>query len=146
MSRKIKFRAWDKNKKRMLHVYRISFDGPIEGAQVHCYLDDREAEGSKEYSYDGDDLTLEQFTGLKDKNGKDIYEGDILAWHSNFYIKYEHHWVGLVVYRGAGFAAQDSPKSYSSSEWLECACQKDANLVEVVGNVHEDGQLLEADK
>ncbi|WP_260147595.1 hypothetical protein [Lentilactobacillus hilgardii] len=41
MSREIKFRAWDKHEKRMLDVYRISFDGPIEGAQVHCYLDDR---------------------------------------------------------------------------------------------------------
>ncbi|WP_436649543.1 YopX family protein, partial [Lactiplantibacillus plantarum] len=60
----IKFRAWDKQEKRMLVVYRISFDGPIEGAQVHCYLDDRGSEGSTEYSYDGDGLILEQFTGL----------------------------------------------------------------------------------
>lgn len=46
MRRQIKFRAWDKDEKRMLEVYRIGFDGPIDGAQVYCYLDDRGAKGS----------------------------------------------------------------------------------------------------
>ena len=68
----IKFRAWDNLLNKMLVVYRISFDGPVDGVQVHCYLDDRGAEGSTEYAYDGDGLILEQFTGLKDVNGKDI--------------------------------------------------------------------------
>lgn len=144
MNRQIKFRAWDKDEKRMLEVYRIGFDGPIDGAQVYCYLDDRGAKGSKECFYDGDGLTLEQFTGLKDKNGKEIYEGDILAWHSNIYRK--HDWVGLVLYRGAGFAVQESDKSYSSPEWLDCVCRKDANIIEVIGNIHENQELLEVDK
>lgn len=141
MSREIKFRAWDKDEKRMLEVYRIGFDGPIDGAQVYCYLDDRGAKGSKECFCDGDGLTLEQFTGLKDRNGQEIYEGDILAWHSNIYRK--HDWVGLVLYRGAGFAVQESDKSYSSPDWLETACNKDANIIEVVGNIHENPELLE---
>lgn len=81
---------------------------------------------------------------LEDDNGKEIYEGDILAWHSNIYRK--HDWVGLVQYRGAGFAVQESDKSYSSPEWLECACRKDANIIEVIGNIHENPELLEADK
>lgn len=144
MNRQIKFRAWDKDEKRMLEVYRIGFDGPIDGAQVYCYLDDRGAKGSKECFYDGDGLTLEQFTGLKDANGKEIYEGDILAWHSNIYRK--HDWVGLVLYRGAGFAVQESDKSYSSPEWLDCACRKDANIIEVIGNIHENPELLEDKK
>ncbi|PAK59359.1 hypothetical protein DNL43_00070 [Lentilactobacillus kefiri] len=91
-----------------------------------------------------DEYIVEQYTGLKDKNGKDIYEGDILAWHSNIYRK--HDWVGLVLYRGAGFAVQESDKSYSSPEWLDCACRKDANIIEIVGNVHENPELLEEEK
>ncbi|OCB80936.1 hypothetical protein A8O18_03935 [Lentilactobacillus parabuchneri] len=144
MSREIKFRAWDKDEKRMLEVYRIGFDGPIDGAQVYCYLDDRGAKGSKECFYDGDGLTLEQFTGLKDRNGQEIYEGDILAWHSNIYRKQD--WIGLVKYRGAGFVVQESSRSFSTPDWLETACNKDANIIEVVGNIHENPELLEANK
>ncbi|WP_288638767.1 YopX family protein [uncultured Lentilactobacillus sp.] len=124
MSREIKFRAWD-NECKVIREYD-------------------ELKGLTLDALDASDVELEQYTGLKDKNGKEIYEGDILAWHSNIYRK--HDWVGLVLYRGAGFAVQESDKSYSSPEWLDCACRKDANIVEIVGNVHEDKDLLEADK
>lgn len=89
-----------------------------------------------------DEYIVEQFTGLKDRNGQDVYEGDILAWHSNVYRKQD--WVGLVQYRGAGFVVQDDPKEFSTSTWLEVACSKDANIVEIVGNIHENPELLEA--
>ena len=122
MSREIKFRAWDNETKDLRQYEEIS--------------------GICLSALNATDWDLEQFTGLKDKNGKDIYEGDILAWHSNIYRK--HDWVGLVLYRGAGFAVQESDKSYSSPEWLECACRKDANIIEVIGNIHENPELLEA--
>ena len=127
MSREIKFRAWympfgsKEPKQEMLHRRASSI---LSFAEMNP-----------------DAYIVEQFTGLKDKNGKDIYEGDILAWNSSICRK--HNWVGVVLYRGAGFAVQESDRSYSSPEWLECACRKDANIVEIVGNVHEDKDLLE---
>lgn len=122
MSREIKFRAWD-NECKVIREY-----DDLKGLTLDAL--------------DASDFELEQYTGLKDKNGKEIYEGDILAWHSNIYRK--HDWVGLVLYRGAGFAVQESDKSYSSPEWLDCACRKDANIIEVIGNVHTNPELLEA--
>ena len=125
----IKFRAWDNLLNKMLVVYRISFDGPVDGVQVHCYLDDRGAEGSTEYAYDGDGLILEQFTGLKDVNDKEIYIGDIVKYR-NLEEKYQ----------------------YLKIRWLQQDCMVDAGgyridivvrRCEVIGNVHENAELLE---
>ncbi|RWY86315.1 YopX family protein [Pediococcus acidilactici] len=135
----IKFRAWDNLLNKMLVVYRISFDGPVDGVQVHCYLDDRGAEGSTEYAYDGDGLILEQFTGLTDVNGKDIYEGDIIKFFgANKKIKAKNEF-GIIVYKadryGAGFNSiiQNKEHGYGG-----------INIAQdiVVGNVHENPELL----
>ena len=130
MSREIKFRAWD---------MPFGPKGPMQ-KMVH-----EKASSILAFAeMSPDEYIVEQYTGLKDANGKEIYEGDILAWHSNIYRK--HDWVGLVLYRGAGFAVQESDKSYSSPEWLDCACRKDANIIEVIGNIHENPELLEEEK
>lgn len=136
MSREIKFRAW--NQIDSEYINEINAVMSLDGSHIWWDINDS---GDMKYEDDPRNYKLEQYTGLKDKNGKDIYEGDILAWHSNIYRK--HDWVGLVLYREAGFAVQESDRSYSSSEWLECACCKDANIIEIVGNVHEDKDLLE---
>ncbi len=124
----IKFRAWDDLLNKMLVVYRISFDGPVDGVQVHCYLDDRGAEGSTEYAYDGDGLILEQFTGLKDANGKEIYEGDIVEVTSQYWgmlgNRYEVKFKQGAFYVKYGLLSKISPS------------------ISVIGNVHENPELL----
>ncbi|AEB73785.1 YopX family protein [Lentilactobacillus buchneri] len=132
MSREIKFRIWRAPDEYSKTFWMESWDSLMNYSM------------SDIFQLDNPDDVLEQYTGLKDANGKEIYEGDILAWHSNVYRK--HDWVGVVLYRGAGFAVQESDKSYSSPEWLDCACRKDANIIEVIGNVHDNPELLEADK
>ncbi|OBU97836.1 hypothetical protein A7B51_00230 [Lentilactobacillus parabuchneri] len=129
MSREIKFRIWRAPDEYSKTSWMESWNSLMNYSM------------SDIFQLDNPDDVLEQYTGLKDKNGKDIYEGDILAWHSNIYRK--HDWVGLVLYRGAGFAVQESDKSYSSPEWLDCACRKDANIIEVIGNIHTNPELLE---
>lgn len=143
----IKFRAWDNLLNKMLVVYKISFDGPVDGVQVHCYLDDRGAEGSTEYAYDGDGLILEQFTGLTDLDGKDIYENDIIHFGSIWcvgdeYDPREEEHIGSVKYRQdyASYVVNCNGKIFP----LEQVISFDGYSVQ--GNVHENPELLEADK
>ncbi|KZU45388.1 YopX family protein [Lactiplantibacillus plantarum] len=137
----IKFRAWDKQEKRMLVVYRISFDGPIEGAQVHCYLDDRGSEGSTEYSYDGDGLILEQYTGLKDVNGKDIYEGDIVSVFNEDGNYYNDVIEWCIKYNYPAFDLKYHSYLYASNAFSEIMNAGVENI-KVIGNVHENPELL----
>ena len=135
----IKFRAWDNLLNKMLVVYRISFDGPVDGVQVHCYLDDRGAEGSTEYAYDGDGLILEQFTGLKDVSGKEIYEGDIvqpvLSYTNSKIGKPFEVKKGNYVY-GKWIAKDVSNKGFGVDGYYF------SNEIQTVGNVHENPELL----
>lgn len=131
--RELKFRAWEKVEKKML------FDADPFALHVS---------GSNEpflaKTHRNEDCIFEQYTGLKDKNGKKIYEGDIVSEEFEY--------------------GGDKTKTIWQVMWCddECAFElhyvsgfevDDCSLVsddeedyEVIGNIHKNPELLEKEK
>jgi len=80
--------------------------------------------------YGEEDNTIGQYTGLKDYNGKEIYEGDIVEWIDED----EREHVDVVTWVGVGYFLYNP--SYISMQYLY-------DNVEVIGNIHENKDLVE---
>lgn len=123
--RELKIRAWHKPYKQMCNVSMLQFDydGTICAAVIieKPFNDQRLAKI--------DDLIIEQFTGLKDKNGTEIYEGDILIDDTGEPIEY-----CVVRFSEGGFIGECAGVSEPLFELTS---------LEVVGNIHENPELLE---
>ena len=136
--RELKFRVWVKDEERYYdesdeESYMIVPNGNV------TYT-------SEPYEEDGvwftdttsatSDVIVEQYTGLKDKNGKEIYEGDIVTLNGEWE-EIEHDDCSIVTFENGCFRVGDGYENEAGSylsDWR------------IIGNIHEDPELLEGEK
>lgn len=149
MEREIKLRAWDEINKIMHYNFQFVKSGD-EGNDWIIFISDKQP---IDYSWDknpyfSQQLKITQFTGLLDKNGKEIYEGDILNIEDCELIIVNNHSpngpdekmidsIVTVFYEGCSFCFTH-PNSNTS-----CPIDYDEmGKIEVIGNLYENPELL----
>ena len=118
--REIKFRAWDKINKDMFNVESINFQERKVYRDIVSY---------REFN----DIELMQYTGLKDKNNKEIYEGDILfeSFGERYY---------KVVFENGSFRAEfEGDFEEHSFDLIDVVLHR----CEIIGNIYENPELME---
>lgn len=147
MSREIKFRAWDKKHKQYVKVLKIYFgaNGHILGAQVEDY------DTNFAFELQAAQFVLEPSTGLKDKNGEELFEGDVVK-----YLDACCHLVIAKVRRFERFDMDDEGETSIIAGFMLCdgmiedvsdgelskAIDELKDSFEIIGNVHENPELL----
>lgn len=128
-----RFRAWDKVFKEMVQVNALVLDEQV--IKVTYKNKNVVKDDVKEY-------VLMQSTGLKDKNGKEIFEGDIITNGQNVMCMKRHNTLGFYVEeKGEVEFIADS----AVLEDFEEDAKEIADRLEIIGNIYENPELLEVE-
>lgn len=125
--RDIKFRAWDKDNRKMIlaeNILKICFVRTGHTPNLIVYTDrkinhfEEIREQDKKYC---NEFELLQYTGIKDKNGKEIYDGDIIYWsygdlEENIVVFWDDEHLRWSIYKIENKSATGSLYEYSNSE------------------------------
>lgn len=150
--REIKFRAWDTIGKQWLRI--TGFETAETDVSKGYTIFGKGAGLFHDGDYVGSEgIILSQYTGLKDKNGKEIYEGDILLVTSEIYTNFGKTPTGSfskeyyeVIWKDDGWGHKVL-KSNHTIEGTEIKGLKvTTKYVEVIGNIYENHELLEESK
>jgi uncharacterized phage protein (TIGR01671 family) len=157
--REIKFRGKCSQSKRWVYGYYFIEERDIEDGIIWRDIPQIQQRYGDHFQYfDVDPATVGQYTGLKDKNGREIYEGDNILWGDKTACGKGTAIRVVVEYKGGCFGVNDGKHfhefyHYNSTKWDEGEITDDMwgelpiekyfrACFEVIGNIHDNPELL----
>lgn len=128
--REIKFRAWYLDQELMCSIDGFDFPNKEMTVYHHGFWNGQE-------TCSIEDLPIMQYTGIKDKYEKEIYEGDIVSIQVHDRLNWNSI-TGKVVFLEGGWTVEDVG-NFAIALWSE------VNEVEVIGNIYQNAELLVGD-
>ena len=119
MNREIKFRVWDVKQNRWLDNESIE--------KLHY-----------NYNYSEENLIFQQYIGMNDKNGKDIYEGDIVRYKVKYYFDKEYNRIDIVNFIMGEFTPIPKNHIVEDDDFYSVYISD----YEVIGNIYENPELI----
>lgn len=140
--REIKFRCWDKTARKMRQVIEIVFNAgmyydPNDNTVKLIWVKGHDIINNKDIALEREhknEYILMQYTGLKDKNGKEIYEGDIVQILGGEYEQGFYEWDEKV---------QIKDLIYDGFNLMMTISQIGNQAIEIIGNIYENPELFE---
>jgi uncharacterized phage protein (TIGR01671 family) len=123
----IKFKVWDNQSKHWVYFHNDDdLTEPVLLTENNFVIEPYNNYHKADYVYC-------MFTGLQDKNGKDIYEGDVIKIELNNNAKYQVIWRNEF----ADFFLSNIKSSIGTY------FHSDGDCLEIIGNIHENPEILE---
>jgi phage uncharacterized protein TIGR01671 len=146
--REYKFRAWDKEYEKMTYFDDEDYDyrPPLVFRLDQVFKKDSNYDDYEDFEYNDitDSVEIMQYTGLRDENGKGIYEGDIIEFSYDMFVGNFDTFVakGKVVFEEGAFYVEVFENERTTDDEAYLLYSINLDTIEVIGNIYENKELL----